>query len=765
MLNLVPHLGPLNRPIRFIRRQLPPLNFITLHYLYFIFTCLASALVFWGASTPFRSISFGDCLFLTISAMTGAGLNPVNLSELNTFQQVILFLLIMLGSAILISAFVVQVRLQAFLRKFVDVKEKEKKRRNRGRVRTWMGDSLKGRPGERPGDEEAGSKNGPTKDVYAVSDRGSNKGSTGRDETPPGRRGAPEMNGVSSETGERLDDDSNTLSPISPVRSRAQGITFRDNTHFTTSRPVATGLSQSTQPPRRQPGGLFSMNGVGARAGVSVRTNTSLDLSSYPSLHRAPTSTDPIMKARRDITKYLDDAQGWIARNSQFYGLSEEEREALGGVEYRAVATLSWLVPAYFILFQLLSAIGLGAYIALHRPELAHSYGVNGWWAGAFNAVSAFNNSGMSLIDANAIPFARNYYPILTMGLLVLAGNTCYPIFLRIIVWALHQISERIAREKPLGDPWRERTKTLRFLLDHPRRCYTTLFPSQHTWWLALTVFSLNATDWTFFEVLNVGNKALFDGLATRYIVIDSLFQTLAVRGGGFYIFTLSSLRISLLVLYTVMMYISVYPVVITMRNSNVYEERSLGIYAEEDDPAQKAKEEKEADAEGDEPKPGLIRRATGAIQNNFTSSGGGAKSNENNHNFVRQQIRAQLAHDIWWVVLGIFLIMIIEARHFESDPAVFSVFNYIFEIVSAYSCVGMSLGVPWEAYSFSRPWYMLSKLILCAVMLRGRHRGLPVAIDKAVLLPSEAQSVAEEEDGRIRLAKTLTRARLFNEV
>ncbi len=33
------------------------------------------------------------------------------------------------------------------------------------------------------------------------------------------------------------------------------------------------------------------------------------------------------------------------------------------------------------------------------------------------------------------------------------------------------------------------------------------------------------------------------------------------------------------------MMYISVYPVVITMRHSNVYEERSLGIYMDETPP------------------------------------------------------------------------------------------------------------------------------------------------------------------------------------
>jgi hypothetical protein len=35
--------------------------------------------------------------------------------------------------------------------------------------------------------------------------------------------------------------------------------------------------------------------------------------------------------------------------------------------------------------------------------------------------------------------------------------------------------------------------------------------------------------------------------------------------------------------------------------------------------------------------------------------------------------------------------------------------------------------------------------------MLRGRHRGLPVAIDKAVLLPDETLAWAEEEDAQRR--------------
>ena len=34
---------------------------------------------------------------------------------------------------------------------------------------------------------------------------------------------------------------------------------------------------------------------------------------------------------------------------------------------------------------------------------------------------------------------------------------------------------------------------------------------------------------------------------------------------------------------------------------------------------------------------------------------------------------------------------------------------------------------------------------------LRGRHRGLPVAIDKAIMLPSESLAWAEEEDAAMR--------------
>jgi len=197
------------------------------------------------------------------------------------------------------------------------------------------------------------------------------------------------------------------------------------------------------------------------------------------------------------------------------------------------------------------------------------------------------------------------------------------------------------------------------------------------------------------------------------------------------------------------MMYISVYPVVITMRNSNVYEERSLGIYA--DDPAVDS-----PPAPSDPPSllTGLKRRFTKARLPGAPQP----LNSEPRGYFVRQQLRGQLAHDLWWIVLAVLFITITETAQFEADPVDYSVFNVVFEVISAYGCVGISVGLPGKDYSFSGGWHVLSKLILCAVMIRGRHRGLPVAIDRAVLLPGEGLGAAEEEDAQIRFERTMSR-------
>ncbi|KIW08770.1 uncharacterized protein PV09_00708 [Verruconis gallopava] len=701
-------LSPLKTRLKLFRRfgrkarsYLPELNFITLHYLYFIVTTLVSAGIIYGSSTPSHSVQFVDALFLAVSAMTEAGLNTINLSTLNTFQQVVLFFLIIAGSAIFVSAFVVHIRRRAFEKVFQNLLEHE---RTPSHI---IDETVQAQQESR--DQDAVQPTVPEDDVLRNTDnQGSALGLPLREfRSAPGLAlnldGSQETKPTDLST--RADDATLVRHSLSVERTldgaRHDHISFGADTRF---------HHDSGSQIRR----VLTFSGVGARPPSRTRSpltmHSDVRLKFHHSIHR---------HENRDLASAAS-----VSRNSTFHHLTEADRLRLGGKEYRAVTFLSWVVPIYFFSWQLLGCLGLGAYVSNNYASTTRVNGLNPWWVGVFNAVSAFNNSGMSLLDANMTVFNRAIYMLLTMGLLILAGNTCFPVFLRLIVWSFYKLL-------PKAQKWDEFRGTLKFLLDHPRRCYTNMFPSEHTWWLFLSVIILNGIDCAAFAILNIGNNAI-DDLPPGIEFIDGLFQAFAVRSGGFYVVPISTVRISLQVLYVIMMYISAFPVAITIRNSNVYEERSLGIYS--DDPGYEAYEIERKTA-----KSWILRRF------------GWSRGPEHKQYFLQQQLRAQLAHDLWWLALAVFFIMVVEGSQFQEDPGVFSVFNVLFEVVSGYGTVGISVGLPNQAYSFCGSWHALSKLILCAVMLRGRHRGLPVAIDKAVLLPNERLHELEEEDAHIR--------------
>ena len=51
---------------------------------------------------------------------------------------------------------------------------------------------------------------------------------------------------------------------------------------------------------------------------------------------------------------------------------------------------------------------------------------------------------------------------------------------------------------------------------------------------------------------------------------------------------------------------------------------------------------------------------------------------------------------------------------------------------------MGLSLGHPDVNTSLTGQFTTFSKLVICAMMIRGRHRGLPYRLDRAILLPNE---------------------------
>ncbi|KAF7502750.1 hypothetical protein GJ744_005189 [Endocarpon pusillum] len=760
----------------FIRPALPDWSFITVHYLYFILMCLVISLLFWVTSTPSKNVSYVDSLFLVTSAMTEAGLNTVNLSQLNTFQQVLLFFLIILGSAIWVSIATVHIRKRAFEQKLQELADNKKKRLRLSRsLRTSLSKTGKDTSDRRIAAIASGAVRGTAlgegdgrpkddcslnADEHITFDLPLQQKADG-EHVPLGNLkelSHPAYRGHSSPLSldANLDSDKNrpaTARNDSPdARGTAAKSSVADNMHILEpQRSPAHGcdIDSITISLHRRHTRIFSGHGVGARPSLSSHPrNATLDISPTRSIDDEERASGKRMQSLTFFDKYLKGFNGLIGRNSQFHGLSEKDRRKLGGLEYDALVLLSYLVPTYFFLFQLAGAIGMGAWMQSNQPDVALENGLDPFWTGSFFAISAFNNSGMALLDANAVALQNSYYCLLTLGFLILAGNTCFPPFLRLIIW-----TGKVCIPRSWNDSkWEKRREVLQFLLDHPRRCYTHLFPRAQTWWLVGTLLVLNGIDWVAFEVLNIGNPAT-ESIPAHFRGLDGLFQAFAVRSGGFYVVSISQLRPALLCLYIYMMYLSALPVTLTLRNTNVYEERSLGIFAEEiaNTQASPPQPQPRRDSISEHLASTLRRRITGQTSTSADFPTTTTATTWSRRDFLLQQLRGQLSHDLWWLALAIFLITIIETSQFSRDPINFSVFNIIFECVSAYGCVGISVGVPWDKYSFCGAWHTGSKLVLCAVMLRGRHRGLPVAIDRAVLVPDQRLGWAEEEDAVTR--------------
>jgi hypothetical protein len=161
--------------------------------------------------------------------------------------------------------------------------------------------------------------------------------------------------------------------------------------HLTFSRDTRFRPSNTSQvSPRRRSRLSFGTLGVGVRPGTSLDITSVDDVPTSRSINHDDAFGDC---DKDDSDDRFGATEGWTSRNSQFHGLTERERQKIGGYEYRAVALLAWLVPTYYILFQLLGCIGCAAWVAYNRPDTARGNGLDPWWLGAFNAVSAFSES------------------------------------------------------------------------------------------------------------------------------------------------------------------------------------------------------------------------------------------------------------------------------------------------------------------------------------------------------------------------------------
>ena len=763
------------------------INFILLHYIYLlVMTLLGSGIMAGG-----RNIPYVDSLFFSAGAATQSGLNTVDVNKLFTYQQTLLMLMACLCNPIVINTFVVFVRLYWFEKRFQHVVAQAndfRRQRTRSRSKSedrkdheWIGAREERPVGSRPiqvlhnqtGTHFAGTE----KDAIEVSqdkktsqrstDNDTNTGDETReepsaldmsnfhrditfaDQLPNKHSDRPneERRMVERPAEQHIKFIENQRHPKDSGALRIPGP--RDWDRGDVPHLVQDGQTDTERGRRRQSFGNNNdaqshpaeMNADDhplkrdfeadhskkhrliefAKAHSLTRRSHEGDDDAKPTMlrdratSRTRTFTSFLSRDKEDFgpNPYLS-YEPTVGRNSTFVNLTEEQREELGGIEYRSLKTLAYILIGYFFAFSILGIIIYIPWIHL-TPKYKSIVQQNGqgapWW-GFYTAMSSFTDLGFTLTPDSMSSFNQAAMPMLMGSFLIIVGNTGFPCMLRFVIWLMTLVV-------PHGSGvWEE----LRFLLDHPRRCFTLLFPRKATWWLFFVLILLNGIDLVFFIILDIHDETV-TSLPGSAQFLDGLFQAASTRTAGFSCVNLATLHPAIQVSYLVMMYISVFPIAISVRQTNVYEEKSLGIYS--DDSASPGDPDSDSDSDGPP-------------------------------SYLGSHLRRQLSFDLWYVFLGLFLICIIEGdRLANSKQTAFTIFAVLFEIVSAYGTVGLSLGYPGINASLSAEFRPLSKLIVVAMMLRGRHRGLPYALDRAILLPSDSgeRKAAEEVARRVSAA------------
>lgn len=366
---------------------------------------------------------------------------------------------------------------------------------------------------------------------------------------------------------------------------------------------------------------------------------------------------------------------------------------------------LAVAVAAYYVLVQAVGATFLWIFLIVPGP--AEQSGpihandvwsrVGAYWASIFISITTFHNAGFF--------FTPTVPVLITIMFLLMAGNTWYPIFLRmelkIAAWLLRSSGRSrfaIAIER---------------ILDHPHRYYYMLFPRNTTWLLALTqcvIIAVQVVALYLDEAVWAASgrtTAMTDGMDPGRRFLAILFVSVSSRTCGLSFLDLALLSPSSALVLCLAMWISSCPVVL----------------------AERARSEYSDDADS-------LPKVLGWRQGSMT-----------------QQVSDFMCKDMSLLVVILFFIFLIE-EHRQDSQGNFFLFT-LFEFCSAYGTSGLTMVSTEVAYSAQ--WLDGSKLLLMLIMMLGRFRGLPFSIRTQL----DKLDAAGPDQGRLGEEKALKDIRI----
>jgi len=381
---------------------------------------------------------------------------------------------------------------------------------------------------------------------------------------------------------------------------------------------------------------------------------------------------------------------------SSYWALNRESFFQSYGLEYEALQKILKIVLCHWLGLQLLGWFCLCIYFHLFHCSYADEFRE---WKALYMTISAFQNNGLTLYEDSVTSMSRDFFPLIIIMILILCGNTALPICVRCWTYIARACSR--PTDRPAYD----------FLLKNPRRCYTHMFPSHNTVWLACMVVGLTGVLTSVILWQDRTSPTLSEHTDSA-AVVNSLFQAVSTRTAGINSIDVSMLSMGSTFVMLVWMYIAASPTVVIMRKSAQNEVDGGGI------------------------------SSISALDIQGRNEGNHENAREEEQFTVKFQARRYFLQHSVYLMIMVFLILVLEkdnllnAEKHSSQQDIygdFGFFKVIFDVISAYGTVGFSLGVKGESYSFSGALTEYSQIIICMVMFLGRIRGLPDSIDSSV--------------------------------
>lgn len=656
--------------------------------IYFIIGSIIVSVILYLLNTHDSHIDYVDCWFLAVSAMTITGLSTVPISKLTLWQQVLLFILTVLGNMITVSVMMVGLR------------------------RWWMSHQLSRRRRLAYYLAEQHHEHSDS-----VSDANTVRSSESRSSIPldaaveKALAGGPKKNDNPDDQPLYNLDEKEFLEYVRHAHESPDLHHLRRRksqyTVFTVPRmAVHRAMSQNLE------------RGLGAfPSPFTIAYQLYQEWALWHHVNN-PKTKPHSHSEMADIEAEARRIAPYLTFGAYQQKVSGSKKDAvmyeLTDLELRALTLLLWLIPVMWTTLVLLAILTAAPYLnsragarywdaikSQDKPPISAT------WFWVFNCVSAMANSGLSLSDISmGQPLGASYLMVLPMIVLMLLGNVLFPVWLRGTLLIIKKFTPKTSQLHI----------TAHFLLNHPRRCYLYLFRAEITWLLLIVVLLLTMVDWLLLLLLDLPGRKSFPSVGTW--ILDALFQSVSIRNTGFQIFNIQQLAPAEQLVLMFMMYFCAYPLAMAIRSTNVYEEQALGIFTSPQD------------------------------DNHMVNDGPRDDSESQEHDawghFLGEHIRQQLSYDLWYIALAIWIVCIAERGQIkEIDPsqyAYMNVFTIMFEMVSAYGNVGLSIGSQHSTASMSHDFSKFSKIITTLVMLRGRHRDLPAAIDRAIIFPQNVQ-------------------------